>query len=186
MEEAEIEENIMHELNKILILSEKINSDKKSTTDRSFYLKTDYDKLRYYLYFSLSTREIMAKNIGVSSERQLRRYFENPLIVLNNFTLCCNMAKFLKISYIEMMSRIVNEKSPNLNYQSSLLDTIKIYEEIFSKESRRKLSKLILVIIENNIDIDCFYEASIFLISKRQYKWESVNRIKNFIGNYVN
>ncbi|WP_186645515.1 hypothetical protein [Fluviispira vulneris] len=184
MDNKKLEDNIRHELNKILLLCEaEIKNGNEVEKER--FSRSENEALKYYLYFSLITRELMAKKIGVSCERQLRRYFESPLSVLNNFYLCNNIANYLKINYIEFMSRIVDEKKSELNYQSSLLEAIKQYDEQFSIAARRKLTKLILVILENKIDIDCFYESSIFLISKKQYKIESINRLKLFIGKYV-
>ncbi|BBH52122.1 hypothetical protein [Fluviispira sanaruensis] len=184
MDKKKLEDNMRHELNKILLLCEtELKNEDYIVKER--FSRSDNEVLKYYFYFSLITRELMAKNIGVSCERQLRRYFEAPLSVLNNFDLCNKIASYLKISYIDFISRIVDDKKSELNYQSSLLEAIKQYDEKFSIAARRKLTKLILVILENKIDIDCFYESSIFMISKKQYKIESINRLKMFIGKYV-
>ena len=179
-----VEENICHELNKILHLCEIENKRKNEnmSDERNKNSQSDDPKLKFYHYFNISTRELMASNLGINSERQLRRYYENPLKILDNFELCNKMAEFQNINYIEMMSRILGQKTDSSNYKSTILNSIKFAEERVSKEARRKLSKLMLVILENNVDIDSFYEISLYLISKNMYKKESIYKIKQFLG----
>lgn len=178
-----IEENIYHELNKILRLCEKEN---KSINDNLFYEKTrtsntDDTKLKYYHYFNISTREIMANKLNLSSERQLRRIYEDPSKILSNFELCQNMAKVQEISYIELMSRILGEKDTKINYKSSLIESIKELESQKSKEERRKIEKIIDLILDNNIDIDSFYDLSLFHMKNKSYTKENVTKIKDYL-----
>ena len=178
-----VQENICHELNKILHLCEVENKRKNqnASEERNKSSQSDDPKLKFYHYFNTSTRELMALNLGINSERQLRRYYENPLKILDNFELCNKMAQYQNIEYIELMSRIIGQKSDSNNYKSTLLSSIKTAEDKISKEARRKLTRLILIILENNIDIDLFYENSIFLIEKNHYNINSVNKIKHFL-----
>ncbi len=184
MEIGVIEENICHELNKILHLCEienkQINDNLYDERNRSS--QSEDPKLKFYHYFNISTRMLMAMNLGINSERQLRRYYENPIKILDNFNLCNRMAEYQKISYIEMMSRILGEKILSISYKSAIIDSIYLAEEKISKTARRKLARLVLILLENKIDIDSFYDSSLFLIEKNHYNIDSINKIRHFLS----
>ncbi|KAB8029145.1 hypothetical protein [Fluviispira multicolorata] len=181
MDKKLLEENIRHELNNILLICDSEVLAQYENCILNNQNKIPSESLKYYFSFSKESHEIMTKNLDISCELTLQGYFENPLSVLNNFDLCCSIAKFLKINYISLINKIMNEKTLNIANQSSFIKTMKIYEEKLSKDSYRKLSKLMLTILENNVDIDCFYDTSLFLISKKLYENESVNNIKLYI-----
>lgn len=189
LDENEIEKNIFHELNKMLLSVTKetggVNID--SSFDSHNKSNSQNERTQYYLQFPTKSREEMADLLNISSKK-LSRIYEEPIQILNDYNVVKKLAEFFSFTYPKMISIFFSsQKNNNINIQqnndSVLMNEIMAFETTRSREERRDIARILHMVMALNIDTKDFVEINSKLINKKCYNPENLNRIRSFIDN---
>jgi hypothetical protein len=175
-----IENNIFHELNKMMV---RLCQEKMDVNWPPYKKFTKNDRMEFYLHFPVRVREHMAELLGTSS-KTLSRIYEQPIKLLDDFAMTNRLASFLSYSYPELIQILYKEESTSIPLReksSSILNEIVKFEHALSKEDIRNIARVLYLVLSIGIPVKDFVEVNNKLINHKCYKHENLNRVYNFI-----
>lgn len=180
--ESKVADNIVHKLNQILISV----SGKDELKIRSKTSKVTTSHVEFFLMFPSECRDAMAEILGVS-QKTLHRIYENPIKILDDYNLILKLCNFLHTTYPEIILDFFREEHQGLPLDPNTSEFIKeiiLIDQELSVETRRELSRLLVILRKGNIS---FLEFSIIcrkMIFKKCFTSENINRTRLMIENF--
>ena len=180
--ETIVANNIAHKMNKmLLVISTNAQSQIKIKP-----LKEDNSHIDYFLSFPLESREEMAEYLDISL-KTLHRIYENPIKILDDYSVVNKLAIFFKMTYPNLIFLFFNASQQELNIDkndSAFLKEINLIDKELSVESRRELVRLLVLIRKMKIPIHDFSIVARQMIYKKCFTEENINRTRNLVDKF--